>query len=164
MPFEGSYLWRLRQKVGSDLVLIPGAMVFLLRGDGAVLFTRRVDNGSWCLPAGGAEEGGNFAQTAVTEVREETGVVIDPADLVGWGTLSEADLHTVTYPGGDVSHCFAMLFLARRWSGDPRPDGIETAEMLWADPQSPPSPLDPPAVHALALFRTYLATGEFQVS
>jgi hypothetical protein len=23
VPFEGSYLWRLRQKVGSDLVLIP---------------------------------------------------------------------------------------------------------------------------------------------
>ena len=57
MPFEGSYLWRLRQKVGSDLVLMPGAMVFLVRDDGAVLFTRRVDNGLWCLPAGGAEEG-----------------------------------------------------------------------------------------------------------
>lgn len=164
MPFEGSYLWRLRQKVGSDLVLIPGAMVFLVRDDGAVLFTRRVDNGSWCLPAGGAEEGGNFARTAVTEVREETGVVIDPADLIGWGTLSEAELHTVTYPGGDVSHCFAMLFLARRWSGDPRPDGIETAEMLWADPASPPTPIDPPAVHALKLFRAYLRDGTFQIS
>ncbi len=164
MPFEGSYLWRLRQKVGSDLVLIPGAMVFLVRDDGSVLFTRRVDNGNWCLPAGGAEEGGDFARTAVTEVREETGVVIDPADLIGFGTLSEAELHTITYPGGDVSHCFAMLFLARRWSGEPRPDGIETAEMRWADPTSPPTPLDPPAVHALRLFRAYVANGQFQVS
>lgn len=164
MPFEGSYLWRLRQKVGADLVLIPGAMVFLVRDDGAVLFTRRVDNGNWCLPAGGAEEGGSFAATAVTETREETGIVIDPADLIGFGTLSEAELHTITYPGGDVSHCFAMLFLARRWSGDPRPDGIETAAMLWADPATPPTPLDPPAVHALRLFRAYLESGEFQVS
>lgn len=164
MPFEGSYLWRLRQKVGSDLVLIPGAMVFLVGDDGAVLFTRRADNGTWCMPAGGAEEGGNFAQTAVTEVREETGVLIDPADLIAFGSLSDADLHTVTYPGGDVSHCFAMLFLARRWTGDPRPDGIETTEMLWADPTSPPTPLDPPAVHALALFSAYLGTGEFQIS
>ena len=164
MPFEGSYLWRLRQKVGSDLVLIPGAMVFLVADDGTVLFTRRADNGTWCLPAGGAEEGGSFAETAVTEVREETGVAIDPADLIGFGSLSEADLHTVTYPGGDVSHNFAMLFLARRWTGDPRPDGVETTEMLWADPADPPTPLDRPAIPALALFRAYLRTGEFQVS
>ncbi|HTT93281.1 MAG TPA: NUDIX domain-containing protein [Solirubrobacterales bacterium] len=164
MPFEGSYLWRLRQKVGADLVLVPGAMVFLLRDDGAVLFTRRVDNGLWCLPAGGAEEGGDFARTAVAEVREETGIVLDPADLIGWGTLSEAELHTITYPGGDVSHCFAMLFLARRWSGEPRPDGVETAATLWADPASPPTPLDPPAAHALARFRAYLGSGEFQLS
>jgi 8-oxo-dGTP pyrophosphatase MutT (NUDIX family) len=164
VPFEGSYLWRLRQKVGSDLVLIPGAMVFLVDDDGAVLFTRRADNGTWCLPAGGAEEGGNFAQTAVTELREETGVVVDPGDLIGFGSLSEAELHTVTYPGGDVSHCFAMLFLARRWTGDPRPDGIETSEMLWAHPDSPPLPLDPPSSHALPLFRAYLRDGVFQIS
>jgi 8-oxo-dGTP pyrophosphatase MutT (NUDIX family) len=164
VPFEGSYLWRLRQKVGSDLVLIPGAMVFLVADDGTVLFTRRADNGTWCLPAGGAEEGGNFAQTAVTEVREETGVIVDPADLIGFGSLSEAEQHTVTYPGGDVSHNFAMLFLCRRWSGDPRPDGVETTEMLWADPTSPPTPLDPPAVHALRLFDAYRRSGEFQVS
>jgi hypothetical protein len=100
----------------------------------------------------------------VTELREETGVVTDPADLIGFGTLSEAELHTVHYPGGDVSHNFAMLFLSRRWTGDPRPDGVETTAMLWAHPDSPPTPLDPPAFHALALFRTYLGSGEFQVS
>ncbi len=164
MPFEGSYLWRLRQKVGSDLVLIPGAMVFLVDDEGRVLFTRRADNGTWCLPAGGAEEGGDFAGTAVTELREETGVAVEPSDLIGFGTLSEAELHTVTYPGGDVSHNFAMLFLSRRWTGTPRPDGVETTEMLWADPAAPPTPLDAPAVPALRLFAAYLGSGEFQVA
>ncbi len=163
MPFEDSSLWRLRQKVGSETVLWPGAMVFLVRDDGAVLFTRRVDNGMWCLPAGGAEEGSSFARTAVTELREETGVVVDPADLTGFATLSEAARHTITYPGGDVTHCFAMLFLARRWTGDPRPDGVETSEMLWADPASPPSPLEAPAVEAVELLRAYLRDGTFQV-
>jgi 8-oxo-dGTP pyrophosphatase MutT (NUDIX family) len=164
MPFDGSYLWRLRQKVGSDLVLIPGAMVFLVREDGDILFTRRADNGQWCLPAGGAEEGSSFAATALTELHEETGVEVDPADLEAFACLSEAELHTITYPGGDVSHCFAMLFLARRWTGEPHPDGVETTEMLWSDPATPPTPLDPPAVHALELFRAYLASGEFQVA
>ena len=117
----------------------------------------------WCFPAGGAEEGSSFAATALAELREETGVEVDPADLEGFGCLSEAELHTIAYPGGDVTHCFAMLFLARRWTGDPRPDGIETTEMLWADPADPPSPLHEPASHALDLYRAYLRDGSFQV-
>jgi 8-oxo-dGTP pyrophosphatase MutT (NUDIX family) len=164
MPFEGSYLWRLRQRVGSDLVLMPGAMLFLQRDDGAVLFTRRADNGAWCLPAGGAEEGSSFAATAIAELREETGVEVDPADLDGFGCLSEAELHTITYPAGDVTHCFALLFVARRWSGEPRPDGEETTEMRWADPAAPPSPLERPATFAVELFRAYLCDGAFQIS
>ncbi|HVS99154.1 MAG TPA: NUDIX domain-containing protein [Solirubrobacterales bacterium] len=110
MPFEGSYLWRLRQKVGSDPVLMPGAMLFLVGDDDAVLFTRRTDNGMWCLPAGGAEEGSSFGGTAITELCEET------------------------------------------------------SEMRWADPAYPPSPLEPPAAHAVDLYRTYLRAGEFQIS
>jgi 8-oxo-dGTP pyrophosphatase MutT (NUDIX family) len=164
VPFEGSSLWRLRQKVGSETVLWPGAMVFLVRDDGDVLFTRRADNGLWCLPAGGAEEGSSFAGTAVTELREETGVTVDPADLVAFATLSEAERHTITYPGGDVTHCFAMLFLARRWTGTPEPDGEETTEMLWADPSTPPSPLEPPAAEALRLLVAYRESGAFQVA
>lgn len=163
MPFEGSYLWRLRQKVGSDLILFPGAMLFCVREDGAVLLTRRVDNGTWCLPAGGAEEGSTFADTALTELREETGVEVDADDLEAFACFSEAELHTITYPGGDITHCCAMLFLARRWRGEPRPDGVETSEMLWADPVSPPSPLYEPSAHALHIYRAYLETGAFQV-
>jgi 8-oxo-dGTP pyrophosphatase MutT (NUDIX family) len=163
VPFEGSYLWGLRQKVGSDLVLIPGAMVILVGVDGDVLFTRRADDGQWCLPAGGAEEGSSFAATALAELREETGVEVDPADLEAFACLSEAELHTITYPGGDISHCFAMLFLARRWSGDPQPDGVETTEMLWADPTTPPFPMQAPSAHALYLYRAFLREGTFQV-
>jgi 8-oxo-dGTP pyrophosphatase MutT (NUDIX family) len=164
VPFEGSYLWRLRQKIGPELALVPGAMVVLRRGDGDVLVTRRRDNGLWCLPAGGAETGSSFAATAIAELREETGVVVDPADLVAFACLSEAELHTITYPGGDVSHCFAMLFTARRWTGEPTPDGEETVEMLWADPAAPPAPLEAPAATALGLFGAYLRDGAFQIS
>ncbi|HEX3737746.1 MAG TPA: NUDIX domain-containing protein [Solirubrobacterales bacterium] len=164
MPYEGSYNWRMRQQIGSDLLLVPGAIVLLIREDGAILFTRRTYNGVWCLPGGGAEEGSSFARTAVTELREETGVVVDPADLVPFACLSEAELHSVTYPGGDVNHWFAMLFFARRWEGEPEPDGDETSEMLWADPASLPSPLEPPHSLAIKFLRAYLRDGEFQVS
>lgn len=164
MAFEGSYLWRLRQKVGSELVLMPGAMVALQREDGDVLLTKRRDTGAWCLPAGAAEVGGSFADTAVSELAEETGVDVLAADLIPFASLSEAELHTIRYPNGDLTHCFAMCFLARRWRGDPRADMDETTDVRFANLDRLPDPLDPPARRALGLLAVFLGSGEFQVS
>ena len=63
-------------------------------------------------------------------------------DLVPFGCLSEAGAHTIHYPNGDVTHCFALLFLTRAWKGDP---------------------LHPPTSHALELLAAYLRSGSFQV-
>ncbi|MGZ8597186.1 MAG: NUDIX domain-containing protein, partial [Actinomycetota bacterium] len=81
MGFEGTTLWRVRQRVGTGLVLWPGASVMVVRDDGRVLMGHRLDNGMWAIPGGGAEEGSSFAETAVTELREEVGLEADPADL-----------------------------------------------------------------------------------
>lgn len=163
MAFVGSYLWRLRQRVGSELVLMPGAMIALLRDDREVLLTRRTDDGTWCLPAGGAEPGGSFARTAIDELAEETGIAVEQRDLVPFGCLSEAELHTIEYEGGDVTHCFALLFLARTWSGEPRPDPEEVAEIAFAELATLPAPIHPPSGHALELLGKYLGGGGFQL-
>lgn len=78
MGFEGTTLWRVRQKVGTDLVLWPGASVMVVREDGRVLVAHRLDNGMWAIPGGGAERGSSFTDTAVTELREEVGLDADP--------------------------------------------------------------------------------------
>jgi 8-oxo-dGTP pyrophosphatase MutT (NUDIX family) len=163
LPFVGSYLWRLRQKIGSGLVLMPGAMVALQRRDGQVLLTRREDSGAWCLPAGAAEQGGSFAATAVSELAEEAGVEVAPADLVPFGCLSEAELHTIRYPNGDLTHCFAICFLAREWRGDPRADFDETTDVRFCGLDRLPNPLHPPSRQALVLLESFLAEGKFQV-
>src|SRR5262245_16234359 len=105
---------------------MPGAMVVLERGDGRVLLTKRRDTGEWCLPAGAAEPDGSFAKTAIEELAEEAGVSVEAQDLIPFGCLSEAETHTIRYPNGDLTHCFAMCFLVRSWKGDPRPDGEES--------------------------------------
>lgn len=163
MPFVDSYLWRLRQAVGNELVLIPGAMVALQRDDGQVLLTRRADDGSWCLPAGAAEVGGSFAQTAIDELAEETGVDVAEEDLVPFASLSEAAEHTIRYPNGDVTHCFAICFLAKRWQGDPRPDHEESTAVRFAALDAIPEPVHPPTASALDLLQAYLDTGAFQL-
>jgi len=162
MAFADSYLGRLRRAIGSELVLMPGAMVVLRRADGRVLFTQRADDGTWCFPAGAAEPGGSFARTAVEELREETGVAVAERDLVPFATLSEAELHTIVYPNGDRTHCFAVCFLAERWDGEPRPDAGETTACEFADLHRPPAPLHAPTAHVLELLLAYLETNELQ--
>jgi 8-oxo-dGTP pyrophosphatase MutT (NUDIX family) len=161
--YRDSYLWRLRQAVGHGLVLMPGAMVAVQRDDQRVLLTKRTDDGTWCLPAGAAEPGGSFSRTAIDELAEETGVEVSERDLVPFGCLSEAEAHTIHYPNGDVTHCFALLFLARTWQGDPRPDQVEATEVEFVELETPPEPLHPPTAHALELLATYLSSGSFQV-
>jgi 8-oxo-dGTP pyrophosphatase MutT (NUDIX family) len=164
MSFSDSYLGQLRKRIGSELVLMPGAMIALRRpADGRILLTRRADDGMWCLPAGAAEPGGSFAATAIGELKEEAGVTVAENDLIPFATLSEAALHTIVYPSGDETHCFAVCFLAERWRGAPRPDGEETTRAEFADPENTPSPIHRPTAHALELLNSYLRSGRFQL-
>lgn len=163
MTYKGSYLWQLRERVGNDLVLMPGAMVALLRDDQRVLLTKRTDDGTWCLPAGGAEPGGSFSRTAINELAEETGIRVSESDLIPFCCLSEAEAHTIHYPNGDVTHCFALCFLVRTWKGNPHPDQAETTEAEFVDLGALPHPLHPPTGHALELLVAYLRSDSFQV-
>lgn len=142
---------------------MPGAMVALRHNDGRVLLTKRADDETWCLPAGAAETGGSFATTAIEELREETGVEVAERDLVPFGCLSEAEAHTIHYPNGDVTHCFALCFLAEQWRGDPRPDQDESIDIRFAALDSLPDPIHAPTAYALELLVAYLGSGRFQV-
>jgi 8-oxo-dGTP pyrophosphatase MutT (NUDIX family) len=142
---------------------MPGAMVALQRDDRRVLLTKRTDDETWCLPAGAAEPGGSFARTAIDELAEETGIKVSEADLVPFGCLSEAEAHTIHYPNGDVTHCFALCFLATTWQGDARPDEEEATEAKFVNLQTLPEPMHSPTAHALELLVAYRDSGTFQV-
>ncbi|MYV98352.1 NUDIX domain-containing protein [Streptomyces sp. SID3343] len=69
--------------------------------------------GLWDLPVGKSEPGEPVTVTAVRELREETGVIVDPADLrvahvihAAWG---------VEGPGGFLT----VVFAAHTWTGEP---------------------------------------------
>jgi 8-oxo-dGTP pyrophosphatase MutT (NUDIX family) len=158
--YEGSYLWEIRQEVGSRLLLMPGAQVLVIDDAERVLFQRSRDSGLWELPAGAAEPGGSFRSTAARELFEETGLTVAEEDLVPFASLSEADLHTLTYPNGDVLHCFALCFEARRWTGDLTPDATEVLDLAFF--AAPPANLHPPTRVVLDLYAAYRASGLFQ--
>ncbi len=160
MTYEGSYLWEIRQRVGSHLLLMPGAQVLVVDAADRILFQRSRDSGLWELPAGAAEPGDSFRRTAARELLEETGLVVAEDDLVPFASLSQADLHTLTYPNGDVLHCFALCFEARAWTGELRAEADEVLEVGFF--AGPPGELHPPTRVALELYDAYRASGAFQ--
>jgi 8-oxo-dGTP pyrophosphatase MutT (NUDIX family) len=163
MGFEGSSLWRVRQKVGRGLLLWPGATVLVEDADGRVLLGLRRDNSAWAMPGGGAEEGGSFARTALDELREEVGLEADTTDLIPFACVSEAADHLIRYPNGDLTHYFGIWFALRRWRGDPTADGDELVELRWFDRHALPDSLMRSSAVAFAHYAAYLETGEFQV-
>ena len=141
------------------MLMMPGAQVLVVDA-GRILFQRSRDTGLWELPAGAAETGGSFRSTAARELLEETGLTVAEEDLVPFASLSEAALHTLTYPNGDVLHCFALCFEARRWSGELKPAADEVVELGFFD--EPPEELHPPTRVVLGLYDAYRASGVFQ--
>lgn len=61
-------------KLSADAAVFDGA--------GDVLLQRRADDGTWCLPGGYVEPNESPEEAAVREALEETGLVVEPVDLV----------------------------------------------------------------------------------
>lgn len=78
----------------------------------------------WSLPKGHVEDGETLEQTAVREVREETGVA---GEVVG--PLGEVDYWFVF--GGQKIHKTVHHFLLRRVGGELSDHDVEVVEVAW---------------------------------
>lgn len=65
--------------------LTAAAAVFVVDAAGSLLLVHSVVRDAWGAPAGGREPGESVVQTAVREVREETGLRLDPGRLHACG-------------------------------------------------------------------------------
>lgn len=162
MGHEGSYVWQLRQDVGSRLLLVPGAQVIALDDEGRALFQRRVDTGQWEFPGGAAEPGQGFRAAACAELAEETGLVAPPAELVPFASLSDPEYHELLYPNGDRLHAFGLCFLWRGAHGRVRAEESEVTEVAFRPLADPPHPMSRSAARVLELYLEYVRTGDFQ--
>src|SRR4030095_10104949 len=100
--------------------------------DGGVLLQRRDDTGRWGLPGGGVEPGESVRQAVIREVREETGLLVEPIRLVG--VFSAPGPHRVwTYPAGTVIHYVSTVFECVVHGGA-LACGDESLALDWFDP------------------------------
>ena len=127
-PAEDSFLWPLREAVGSERIILMSAAAIIQDTRGRVLLGLRADTQNWGLPAGLMELGETPAGTMVREAYEELQLQIRPTQLVGVFT-GPAMFHT--YVDGNQVQLAATLFRAEIIAGTPIPDGTETLAADW---------------------------------
>ena len=106
MPIS-PYLRRLREKVGSDLLLLPAVAVIVRNPIGGLLFVRDRESGTWGLPAGSVEPTESPSEAARRELKEECGIECRDLELIA-GLGGEGFRHT--YPNGHVVEYSIFVF------------------------------------------------------
>ena len=121
-----------------------GVGVIVVDDRGRVLLEKRSDNGMWGLPGGGIEPGESVFDTALREVKEETGLDLEVTGLLGVYSEPSAG-RIVTYPdNGDVRHLVDIVLMAEMISGE-MVISSESLDLRFFDTDSFPRELVPPA-------------------
>lgn len=125
--------------------MVVAASAVVVNDQGEILMQRRADSGYWALPGGGMNLDESLPQTAVREVKEETGYEIEVTGLVGTYTDPR---HIIAYTDGEVRRQFNVCFTARLVGGELRVSD-ESTEVRWV----PPDELDQLRLHHTQLLR-----------
>ena len=80
------------------------------------------------LPGGGVESGETLKQAVVREVREETGMAVDPVELAGYREFIVRDARD------RIERHYVILAFAARWLAGEPVLNAELAEARWVDP------------------------------
>ncbi len=125
---------------------VPGAQALVERGGRVLLGRRRLDPsaGLWDIPGGFVDEDEHPLQALERELREETGLSIEPTEFLG--------IWMQPYDGRSV---LCLTWLARATGGRERP-GDDLEELCWVQPSELPAPAElafETFVEILALWR-----------
>src|SRR5262245_33463090 len=127
------FILRLREKIGQDLLWLPGLLMVVFDDQGRVLAGRRSDTGGWALPSGILEPGEQPEEGAAREVLEETGVVIAIERLVHIEAWEPS-----VCPNGDQVQFLTMTYACRAVGGEACVNDDESTEVAWFAPDELP--------------------------
>jgi len=90
--------------------LVAAASAVVVDEHNRIVLQRRTDNGLWALPGGAMDVGESLADTVVREVREETGLQVQPLYVVG---VYSDPAHVFAYDDGEVRQEYSVCVACR---------------------------------------------------
>jgi 8-oxo-dGTP pyrophosphatase MutT (NUDIX family) len=135
------YFVRLRSCIGHDPLLHPATAACIRDEQGRILLVRRSDGiNLWSFPGGAMELGERADEAVIREVREETGLEVEPVALIG--VYSSPD-YAVTYPNGDQVQPVIVFFECQVVGGTLQPDMEEIVGARYFGPDDELPPMFP---------------------
>ena len=131
MPIS-EYLRAVRARVGHALLLVPSVTGLVLDDAGRVLLVRHSNGGVWVAPGGAVDPDERPADAVVREVREETGLRVEPTALRG---VFGGPEFRVRYANGDETAYVMAVYECRRLDCELQADGVETLDVRWVEPE-----------------------------
>lgn len=136
-----SYIRQIRGLVGTHPIIMAGACVILIDGEGRLLLQQRTDNGLWGLPGGTMELGEEIKEVARREMFEEVG--LEARELEFFDIFSGTDLY-YRYPNGDEVYNVVAAYICKEYSGTIRGDGDEVQDIQFFELDKIPDQISPP--------------------
>ena len=150
------YILGLRERIGTDLLWLPGVTAVVLDDDGRVLLEHRSDDGTWALASGILEPGEDPGPGIVREVFEETAVEVRVEALT---SITATDRGAC--PNGDQVQFLNLCFVCRPVSPESaagaRVNDDESLAVGWFELDALPDGMHPDAVRCLELAFAFLA-------
>jgi len=128
------FILELREKIGHDLLWLPGVTGLVVDEADRLLLVRRSDTLAWTLIAGCLEPGEQPASGIVREVFEETGVTVE-VDRV----LAVNATKRIEYVNGDQAVFMDVAFVCRPTGGEARVNDDESVEVRWCPVEDLPT-------------------------
>lgn|SRR3712207_2373699 len=119
------YIKWIRSKVGNDIIILNFSGACITNENGELLLQKRSDKEDiWGLPGGAVEIGESIEESAIREVKEETGIDISVDYLVG--VYSK---YFTEYANGDKAQSIFYSFKGSILGGDLCIDKCETFDL-----------------------------------
>ncbi len=102
-----------------------GALVYRkYHGNTEILLIKHINSGHWSFPKGHVEEGETEIETAIREIKEETGI-----DVI----IDQSFREIVTYSPRRDTHKEVVYFIAKAKNTDYTPQEDEIADIKWVE-------------------------------